>query len=1859
MMLEGSKSNAAINWVREDLDACLETIRDNLEAFAEDSSQREPLRAVQEELERLNLTFLTMEQEGAGILTDEMIAVGGHMLHNGNANQQESLAALTDAVIVLPSYLDRLQAGHEDLPILLLPTLNELRATYDESLLSEGILFAPDLDVIIPELSGSEADAIASSEFTAWARRVRSQYQGALLGWLQEQSKDRLLIPMQDVCEKQYIRLGRNELRRLWWIARLVMEGLRTGSIDNDLPLRRLFARLDLTLKAMAEIGEDGPASDTITALSRALLFHAAQSRPGSKATDILRERFKLDELIPDRDALLRARGAVTGRDAGLFESIGAAVREELAQIKDTLDMELRTGRVDLDQRAGSVASLQQLGDTLNMLDLPVPAKAVVDLLYSLEETDGVTNMDLDSPLLALAQKLLEVESILDTHMQLLGEPVEERRSEGFIKLTGHEQRQIINHMLDECIQSLHQAQDAIRAQLEGDAEADFASPLQHISGALQLASQGEVAGLTEKLEGALNAGLADGPDILNRSKSRLESLTDAVAALELYLAGCRDEQANSLRYLEVMHSRLDGLPEATASGDAVPETTIDLPEPQLAKPAAIPASEPVVEPIVEPIEEPVEKPSEKSTAKPVEKPAEKIQVQTSIPAMPDIDPAMLGIFVEEFDSVIDQLRQQLPAWLENNQDSKAMEELRRGFHTLKGSGRMIGAMEIGDFSWHFEELLTKLIENKISYKTSVAQAVRLATGALDEMKARLLGEHSDLSTEGISGLGGFARMLANGNEPDVSTLEGVIPESLMALIIDDLAAVTDSVSESETLQLEPREEAGEPVSTAEDLTAELQTDLTLVQLMVGEVRQYLAEFGSIVNGLAAGSGQEVTAELIRAVHTLAGTFAMEPLGQEAEIARGLEGYLENRKQNNTQLSTGATVTLQACLHRFQQRLAILQGRNKTTYPVEDSQLLSEIAGLVEHEATFAEAARMALAEEPATEEPVIEESIAEATELQEEPVHPEGVLKAEDETVTQTEPQTDAGPIQIEEGSIISIFLEEAVEVLERCDTLLNTWRDKLSDQKLVQNLQREIHTFKGGARMAGLDALGNLSHSMETLLERIAANRMQATVASVQALEEGCDHLNIWVEQLQAGRMPEAGSALVRFEKQVAALSVPPLSKADTEQQPIEARTGEELAEEELPQTTQVTFDAPQVKAAPEKVAEEPASDRQSVLEPEQEAASITHKPITHKPDKVDSLQEVPREFMEIQDRPAAVMDQSDEGTGQAQIRVAAELMDSLVNYSGEISIYRSRLEQQLGSVRFNLKEVESTVSRLKEQLRKMEIETEAQMMSRYERASTKESTEFDPLELDRFSNMQQLSRSVTESVSDLLSLQGMMDDSLRQAESLLTHQSRVSADLQEGLMKTRMTPFGSAAPRLRRVVRSAAAETGKKARLQLRMAGSSDQLDRNVLERITAPLEHMLRNAVAHGIEKPKVRLKHKKPDEGQISVTVEAEATEFVIRVQDDGGGIDLKAVRKRAIERGMIDKKDKIEPTRMVEFIRESGFSTSEKVTGLAGRGVGMDVVNNEIKQIGGSMEIETEPGVGSRFTIRIPFSLAVMQAIGISAGDRQFQIPLNSVAGVARMSPAEYAALARTESPMHEFAGEQFPLLELEPLLDAPSLPLDSENVSLLMIRSGERKAAFRVSGLQGQQEIVVKPVGPQISSVPGILGGMIAADGQVVIILDMGPLIRRGLEQAIEPVKEVVVPKEEARQPMVMVVDDSITMRKVTSRVLENHSIEVMTAQDGIDAIEKLHDRVPDLMLLDIEMPRMDGYELAQHIRSDARLRHVPIVMITSRAGQKHRKKARDAGANAYLTKPYQEADLVARVGEMLDMELEMRRSD
>jgi len=470
--------------------------------------------------------------------------------------------------------------------------------------------------------------------------------------------------------------------------------------------------------------------------------------------------------------------------------------------------------------------------------------------------------------------------------------------------------------------------------------------------------------------------------------------------------------------------------------------------------------------------------------------------------------------------------------------------------------------------------------------------------------------------------------------------------------------------------------------------------------------------------------------------------------------------------------------------------------------------------------------------------------------------------------------------------------------------------------------------------------------------------------------------------------------------------------------------------------------------------------------------------------------------------------------------------------------------------------------------------------------------------------------------------------------------------------------MVPFDSMVPSLRRTIRQAAQELGKRA--QLKVEGAQGEMDRNLLERMKAPFEHMLRNALAHGIETPEQRLAANKPLDGTITIRVSRESTEVVLRISDDGAGMDREAIRRKAIALGLLNPEARLSDRDLYGFILETGFSTAEQVTQLSGRGVGMDVVHSEIKQLGGSLVIDSVPGVGSTFTIRLPFTLAVTQAILVKLGDSTYAVPMSSVQGVVRIALDDYSTRVSSGEPTYTYAGEDFTIYELSQLLGvAQGRAIDETQLPLLMTRTGDQRAAVRIDGVVGSREIVVKSVGPQISSVPGIFGATIMGDGSVIMILDLAPLVRRvaSLRASVaageipqpSQILQVPEPVEVRRKTMIMVVDDSITMRKVTTRVLERAEMEVVTAKDGLDAVEKLQDSVPDLMLLDIEMPRMDGYELATYMRNDSRLKKIPIIMVTSRTGEKHRQRALEIGVERYLGKPYQEADLLRQVQETL----------
>ncbi len=462
-------------------------------------------------------------------------------------------------------------------------------------------------------------------------------------------------------------------------------------------------------------------------------------------------------------------------------------------------------------------------------------------------------------------------------------------------------------------------------------------------------------------------------------------------------------------------------------------------------------------------------------------------------------------------------------------------------------------------------------------------------------------------------------------------------------------------------------------------------------------------------------------------------------------------------------------------------------------------------------------------------------------------------------------------------------------------------------------------------------------------------------------------------------------------------------------------------------------------------------------------------------------------------------------------------------------------------------------------------------------------------------------------------------------------------------------RAVPFSNLNERLYRVVRQTARELGKKA--ELHIEGADVDLDRSVLERIGAPLEHMLRNALVHGLEATAERLAAAKPETGRISITLRQESNEIALILADDGAGIDAELLFRKAVEKGVVPAGAALGESERLQLVFASGLSTSETVTELSGRGVGMDVVRNEIAAVGGRVDIATARGAGTTFTIYLPLTLAVTQAVLVRAGESLYAVPTAMVEQVLRLKLDDMNGLYAAKRV--EFRGRSYPLHALQQLLGVPGGAEVQAYNSVLLLRSGIQRVALHVDELLGNQEIVVKHIGAQLARLPWIAGATVLPDGGIVAIVNPVVLAQRMRSATMFDTTTLVPPLAdgEAKRaaPVIMIVDDSLTVRKITSRLLEREGYQVLTAKDGLDALEQLRDTLPAVLLVDIEMPRMDGFDLTRNVRGDARTRHIPIIIISSRTAEKHRNQAASLGVNAFLGKPYQEAELLQHIAEHL----------
>ena len=1727
------------------------------------------------------------ETYGAALLAEEMELCCRYLASlQAGKGRDDGLDALTRSMVQLPVYIERLLGGGRDIALVLLPMLNDLRAARGEPLLSEGTLLLLNLS---PRRSDDKAARREGSgeEPVVVAARLRPKFQLALLGWIKGGQAERHLQSLSKVAAALENASTRDDMYQLWWVVGGVLEALQQGGLETSVALKRLLGQTDRQMKYLIDEGLEAFDKHPIDDLLNNLLYYVARSTSAGERISEIRAAFNLSELLPGDEQVEHAREALSAPSVKLMNTVATAIKEDLARVKDVLDIFVRTGMNKAADLVPQLELLKKISDTLGVLglgELRSDIDGEIDRLKGVVERGGAAS---DQIVLDIASTLLRVEDRLDQQLLRLTIPQDSPQAAQGSELPAAEAadyQQVAESVMRECIINLARIKETISQSMQSNAPSQgldsIPSLIRGIKAGLLMLAKTRAMEVVDRIGKFITLTLqAGGPSHLSQKET--DRLADAIVSIEYYM-------------------------ETVKAGRSEPWYMLDNAE------ACLAVLRDVEQRLRQQAEEPAE-PTMKIRRGDVEAAAESraapgAMQATEVMPMPvfandgdNLDPELLELFIEEAKEEIASIKRKLPAWAESPDDMETLITVRRSFHTLKGSGRMVGAERIGEYCWSIENLLNRLINRTLTRTPPMVDFILEAAAAVPEL---------------------------------VEQLEvGAEPKSDINLLIARSHAFAEGDPNAAVLTIDM------PDAKAEREKPALEMDPVLLDIFSKETSGHLQVIRDYV---AACDGHtppfDVTDKLHRACHTLHGSANMANVERGVAVAGALNRFVRRVYDFKVGFEQSGVDALKAAAKAIETIVADIN---------QPERKRADYTALIQH------IDRLANAVERADTTLVPVEDLDIEPEIDEAPTEPEAIAETA-EDVTSEEAEYDA--------EIAAIFTEESAELLEATDKAFSEWSGDKSAKPTIEELKRHLHTLKGGARMAGITAMGNLSHEIETLLISIDDGRVEASIEVEELLQQSIDELHRMRDTVIAGKPVRTASDLEnRIRQANDGFEFADEAEVETAPADIEEATLTEFTIEPDDTVSMVIVDTPLADEL-EQMASAEASKAFGSGEP-QEPVPLDAAPESDsepEPEPAPEPEPEPEPLPDLDAEPAKAPEPAPEPLAARKVdqrparsaperqefaRIDADLLEDLLNAAGEISIFHSRLSQQVNSFEFHVEELDQTVHRLKEQLRKLEIETEAQIMHGHQ--DTLVARDFDPLELDRYSNIQQLSRALAESANDLASLKDLLEKVTSEAEGLLVQQSRVTAELQDGLMRTRMVPFERHVGRLTRLVRQAASEAGK--RVELAVEGASGELDRQVLDKMLPPFEHMLRNAVVHGIESPQERQEAGKSVLGRITIRLHREGSEMVIDVSDDGRGLDVDAIRRKAYERDLLKPDAKVTDEEIMELILTPGFSTAGAVTQAAGRGVGMDVVANEVKKLGGSLRISSVTGQGTNFTVRLPFTLAITQALIVRTGEEIYALPLPSVEGVARLPRGELETLLSQSEPSYQYGEQAYKFRHLGMYLggQAANLPEDDPFVPVILVRAGDYSAALLTDEMLASREIVVKTVGPQLAGIRGISGATILGDGSIVLILDINALVRTGAP-VVELKKAAPTPIDE--RPLALVVDDSITVRRVTERFLQRHGIRVVTAKDGLDAISVMQDQKPDIILLDIEMPRMDGYEFASHVRNDERVADVPIIMITSRVGDKHRARAIELGVNDYLGKPYQDAQLLDAIRRQFD---------
>ena len=1779
----------SLGWLKPTIDDCINVSSRYLGAVSRGESDSEGGRQARLALHQMIGALQMIGMEGAARFTVEI-----EKCVAATAPSADAVAASLTALNTLSEYVADVVHGQPDVPISLYPTFASLARHNGSTDIGMGELFFPVLDIFPPVRADSSK--ISSEDLGKRVAEQRARFQQGLLGWLRGTASglDDMSNALGNVEQVQ----GEPQQRIFWWIAAGLIDCLKAGELNQSLEVKRLFSRIDRQFSRLAS-GEPHVAEQ----LLRDMLYWISQVK-----TDLQRPRD-----IQRHYDLLRLAGVISALTAGApsLEQMRDALEatqvvwvrystsgQDLSVVRDRLRI-LPQAVADLNNEP-----LRVLSNALATAADKLPQDTQVDLHLANEITIALklssslfANADApDQELIAQASTASEnlanyqlVPSgsdetrhaeiqLLDDHgnavddQVLVGAVAREMRVNlnraeelleqffrdatrrgvldevarliaqihGALSVTG--QKQAVT-LLERCRELIGEFQRSSQSPEQADVES-LARDLSGLNAQLEAAEKGELTA------GAISASLINSDDASSRSAPlpSVEQHIDSDIKKSQELLQSWDESPADMLARTELKEVLDGI-----RGDAqlVADTSlIQRAEHTLAMLAAS-GDQPSAE-----LADAVKTltvhglPLELSPA-----------ARGKISADEDIDREMLEVFLEEAHEVLDTVRSRLESSRSDPSNNENLREIRRGFHTLKGSGRMVGLKDFGEVAWTAEQVMNHWLERGAAANEPLLQFVANAQGVFSAWRDDIAaGRPTDIDPHTL--------------QQDAAKLERsdhIAPEDV----------VEPAVAESP-----PQAAIAEPVAEADVAQAKTLTiSSTLRDIYLKESEQLLRTLEAEIANWGTQRAAAPNADLVRAAHTLAGISRTTGQTSIAELAAALEHWVLQLNEQPHDPGAGAL----GLMERTQARLAAMVGAFRDRLPVPgDGGLSGEIE-------SYTRAAPVPTVRHTA------DVAIAAMT------IPPPRTLTQAGESAERRKLIDDV------DADLLPVFLEEAETLIPILGESLRTWRANPGDESAIQSLQRALHTFKGSARMIGALRLGELIHNIEsdvndaTMTDGLTPTLYEALQTKVDRVMESVDRLHnsdvteIAYEQTLTPAPPalESGATL-------RLLAV--LERQSTQRFSTSPRIGSETA----PPLAEKTATQPM---APVADATAPLSN-------------------TLSPSPVDAPQE-PRRV-----EAAAV----ESGQPRALVRVAADTIESMVNQAGEVNISRTRVEAEMRVLRLASGDLTQNAMRLRQQLREIEIQAESQLQSRQQQSSSQEAT-FDPLEFDRFTRLQELTRMMAESVNDIEMVRQSVVKSLDESDAALAGQARTSFDLQQQLMRVRMVPFANVADRFYRIVRVTARELGKRAELELH--GAKVELDRGVLERITGPLEHLLRNALAHGIESVAQREAAGKPVDGRILLELDQQGNDVVLTLSDDGDGLDVDQIQRTAVARGLITDTSNFSRRQLIELIFMPGFSTAATVTEVSGRGVGLDVVKSEITALGGRVEVSSQLGKGTQFAIYLPLTLAVAEALLVRAGSRTYALPAAIVQQVQRFTPEALSVIQSIRELSWNGDGYRFSyLLELFGQRDAR--PEAKRFSHVLLMRSGGQRVAVQVDELIGIRQVVVKSTGPQLATVSGIVGATVLADGEIVLIVNPVTL---GQRLAVQPGELAAPARRQTNTPMaravpiVMVVDDSITVRKISERTLSREGYQVILAKDGLDALEKLRDITPDAMLVDIEMPRMDGFDLTRSVRADSKTQNVPIIMITSRTAEKHRNYALQLGVNVYLGKPYTDEDLMKHI--------------